>query len=235
MGTLLERAEPLELMAAGLRAARGGRGGSIVIGGEAGIGKTALVDAFVHEHCAGTRVLWGTCESLATPQPLGPFLDIAGELDEPALHRSDVGEPLHRWLRDLLAALRRLGPAIVVVEDAHWIDDASADGFKFLARRVSRSPLLLLATLRETETPAGHPMRRALADVPTDHLTHIRARGAVARVGCSARAARRAAARRPARAERRQPVHRRRAAALRGRRAAEVTARCDAGPPESFG
>jgi MoxR-like ATPase len=47
----------------------------VVVGGEAGVGKTALLRRFCDAHA--TRVLWGACEPLRTPRPLGPFLDVA--------------------------------------------------------------------------------------------------------------------------------------------------------------
>jgi predicted ATPase len=56
---------------------------------------------------------------------------------------------------------------------ADRIDDASADALKFIARRVARLPLLLLVSYRDDETPDGHPLRRALAGVPADHLTRL--------------------------------------------------------------
>jgi len=63
---LLEREAFLEVLAGPL-------GRLILIGGEAGVGKTALV----REFAAGRRVLWGACDPLLTPRPLGPLLDVA--------------------------------------------------------------------------------------------------------------------------------------------------------------
>ena len=74
---LLERAAQLEALAACYDAVGAeGRGRFALVAGEAGIGKTALVRAF----CAGRpRVLWGACDALYTPRPLGPLVDIAEE------------------------------------------------------------------------------------------------------------------------------------------------------------
>jgi hypothetical protein len=59
--------------------ARDGRGCLVLVGGEAGIGKTSLVSAFRNRQGGDARVLWGACDALRTPRPLGPLLDIARE------------------------------------------------------------------------------------------------------------------------------------------------------------
>src|SRR5919197_1103697 len=76
-GELLERSAELAALDACLAAVVGGGGGRLVlVGGEAGIGKTALVRAFC-ARAPAPRVLWGACDALFTPRPLGPLLDVA--------------------------------------------------------------------------------------------------------------------------------------------------------------
>jgi predicted ATPase len=85
-GGLLERSGELAALEASLAKARDGRGSLVLVSGEAGIGKTALARAFCDTHRGAARVLWGVCDRLFTPRPLGPLLDIAevvgGELAE---------------------------------------------------------------------------------------------------------------------------------------------------------
>ena len=74
---LLERITQLEALGRALEAVATTRNGRLVfVRGEAGVGKTALVRRFCDEQPA-TRVLWGACDALFTPRPLGPFVDIA--------------------------------------------------------------------------------------------------------------------------------------------------------------
>jgi predicted ATPase len=69
--TLLEREPALEALAAALAEAAAGKGCVALVYGEAGIGKTALVEHFTRAR-TGARTLWGACDSLHTPRPLGP-------------------------------------------------------------------------------------------------------------------------------------------------------------------
>jgi DNA-binding CsgD family transcriptional regulator len=127
---------------------RGARGQFVAVLGEAGAGKTVLVQAAL----AGAA--WGWCEPLATPRPLGPFRDIARTLwpGEP-----EAGVP---ELRERLLETR----TPLVVEDAHWVDEASADVLRFLGRRVAASDGLVVVTARD-ELAADHPLRRVLGEL----------------------------------------------------------------------
>ncbi len=175
---LLEREEPLALLERALARAREGHGHTFLVGGEAGIGKTSLLETFAAERGQGARVLWGACEALATPRPLGPLVDIAEEMKGPLLGALRANRPPHELFQSFLNAVREHdGPTIVVVEDAHWVDDASADYLKFVARRIARYPALLAVTYRDEEVSPRHPLMRAVADVPADHLTRLRLSG----------------------------------------------------------
>ena len=75
---LLERAEHLATLRDAFAAVvRGPEGVLVLVGGEAGGGKTALVRRFCTEVAQPESVLWGGCDPLFTPRPMGPFLDIA--------------------------------------------------------------------------------------------------------------------------------------------------------------
>ena len=63
------------------RNAAAGRGSTLLLEGEAGIGKTSLLREFAAHTDKSCRVLWGWCEALFTPRPLGPLQDMAQALD----------------------------------------------------------------------------------------------------------------------------------------------------------
>lgn len=139
----------------------------VFIAGEAGIGKTTLLQHFVHSQIENARLLWGACEALFTPRPLGPLHDFApqtaGELPH-LLQDEQTNRPLifSTLLKELQAE-----PTIAVVEDAHWADEATLDLLKFLGRRIHLTQSLLLVTYRDDELTSRHPLRILLGDLAT--------------------------------------------------------------------
>ncbi|GAA2900532.1 AAA family ATPase [Pseudonocardia halophobica] len=135
----------------------------MLVTGEAGIGKTILLRAFVERVRAEIAGLWGMCDSLSTPRPLGPLRDVAGSLDPalPTLLRGSADQ--HEVFAAVLEALRG-GPRVFVVEDLHWADEATLDLVRFLARRIAELPVLLVLSFREP-LPGNHPLVAALGDL----------------------------------------------------------------------
>ena len=74
---LLERASVLDALGGLLAEARAGRGRLVLVGGEAGVGKTTLLRRFCEQLGQSARMLWGACDPLFTPSPLGPLLGVA--------------------------------------------------------------------------------------------------------------------------------------------------------------
>jgi DNA-binding CsgD family transcriptional regulator/tetratricopeptide (TPR) repeat protein len=140
------------------------RGGVVLVSGEAGIGKTALINRFLALRAKTVGVLRGGCDALFTPRPLGPFHDIAPaagrELEELLEH--DV--PPYRLAAALLARLTR-GPTVLVVEDVHWADEATLDVIGLIARRVETLPLLMLLSYRDEGLDRRHPLRMLLGEL----------------------------------------------------------------------
>jgi DNA-binding CsgD family transcriptional regulator len=125
----------------------------VFVGGEAGVGKTALVRAFAAE--SGTPVLHGACENLTTPTPFGPFLDLGLELDD---------EPRQVAVA-VLEALRTT--PVLVLEDVHWADQATLDALRVLGRRLDGTSALVLATYRDDAIESDHPLRVVLGELAT--------------------------------------------------------------------
>jgi DNA-binding CsgD family transcriptional regulator len=143
----------------------GAPGRVVLVRGEAGIGKTALLRAFC-DGAGAARVLWAACDPLFTPRPLGPLLDVAwvtgGELRE----RIEHGAKPHDVAGALMGELEGREATVLVLEDVHWADDATLDVLRLCARRISTVPALLLASYRDEQLDRSHPLRLVLGELP---------------------------------------------------------------------
>jgi DNA-binding CsgD family transcriptional regulator len=167
-----------------LRAAAAGRGGTLVIRGEAGIGKTELLEQALDAEPALRRIgaigrefetelaftaLQDLCRPVLTgleslPGPQRAALEVAL-----ALREDTVPDPLRIGLAvlGLLAATARKRPIVCLIDDAQWLDHASAQVLSFVARRVEGQPVAFLVAMRD---PAGTDPFDGL---PTRTLTGI--------------------------------------------------------------
>ncbi|GAB2673824.1 ATP-binding protein [Kribbella swartbergensis] len=164
--TLEERDEELASLASWWAEAVGGAGRLVLVGGDAGAGKTALVTAF-RRGLGQVRTCSGAAEALATPIPLGPLRDMADDLAPEVAGlltgHPDPQEVRRRLFRELTAG----GPTLVVVEDAHWADEATLDVLRYLARRLEHCALMIVVTYRQDEVGARHPLRVLAGDLAT--------------------------------------------------------------------
>ncbi|MGH3380488.1 MAG: AAA family ATPase [Actinoallomurus sp.] len=171
--------------------ARVGRPGTVLVSGEAGIGKSRLVAAAVRELPGDPPVLSGGCLELGSEgAPYVPFVAVLRDLvrrfgrDRVAALLPPGGAALGDWLPDLGPAPARYGPTrlleemltllgrvaearpvVVVVEDLHWADASSRELFAYLARNLTGVAVLLIGTVRTGEPAVGHPNRRMLAEL----------------------------------------------------------------------
>jgi DNA-binding CsgD family transcriptional regulator len=171
---LLERAPLLEELS-GVLAATAAGGRVVLLAGEAGIGKSAVVKRFTERQPADTRSLLGACDPLLTPRALGPLHDIARQTDGRLAELLASGGPREAvfaaFLDQLAQPSRRL---LVVVEDAHWADEATLDLLVFLGRRMERTRALLLVTYRDDEVGPDHPLRGVLGALPQGVVHRVR-------------------------------------------------------------
>ncbi len=176
---LIERAHALAALQASLERCRAGAGRTVLVCGEAGIGKTALLREWAREAQvnSGAAVFWGGCEALFTPRPLGPVLDIAHALgpsvaslvqSHPA--PSDLFAAIGGWLGVPAVALagRQALPRInvLIFEDVHWADHLTLDFLKYLGRRIHAWPALLVLSYRDDEAGMLHPLTQVIGDLP---------------------------------------------------------------------
>ncbi len=161
---LLERSSELSLLQDQFEKARTGSGGAVTICGGAGTGKTALVEAFLSSLAdpSEVTVFWGECDDLLAPRTFGPFRDM---IHGSGLLANDLADELGRedLLLSLLGVLDRPSrPAVMVVENGQWADDASVDVLRYLARRLTGLHAMLLVTVRDVDLERTHPVRSLL-------------------------------------------------------------------------
>ena len=140
----------------------------MLVNGEAGVGKTALVRRFCANQGGAARVLWGTCDALFAPRPLGPLFDVAEETGGELEELVQTGARPHEVVAALVRELGSRGPTVLVLEDVHWADEAALDVVRMLARRVQTVAALVIATYRDDELDRGQALRIVLGDLATD-------------------------------------------------------------------
>jgi DNA-binding CsgD family transcriptional regulator/tetratricopeptide (TPR) repeat protein len=160
--TILEREDELAALGSAARDAGDGAGWVVLISGEAGIGKSSLVEAIRGVLPAEGRLLVGYCDDLATPRVLGPLRDLIGSVGTAltqALEHGDRGGVLEA-LRDEFGWAKH--PTVLAIEDVHWADEATFDVLRYLVRRAAQLPLVLVLTYRDDELGTDHPLRHLL-------------------------------------------------------------------------
>jgi DNA-binding CsgD family transcriptional regulator/tetratricopeptide (TPR) repeat protein len=165
-GTLLERQESMSALDRLLVSVRADSEGRLVlVGGEAGVGKTVLLRRFCEAQGKPVRVLWGECQPLRTPRPLGPLMDIAevtgGQLEDLV----DAEARPYEVALALIRELRARGPTVLVLENLHWADEATLDVLTLLAAKIGSAPALVLASYRDDELDASPHLRFVLGEL----------------------------------------------------------------------
>lgn len=172
MTRILERDEELSSLARVVDGASAAGGCVVLVRGEAGIGKSTLVVEFAERARSRADVFVGVCDDLLTPQPFGPFWDVARAY-QPLANALRLGEgrPVMECLLELLS--RPLRPTVLIVEDTQWADEATIDTIKFLGRRIGRTHGVLVLTYRDGELDDDHPLRRVIGELPPKGLVRI--------------------------------------------------------------
>jgi DNA-binding winged helix-turn-helix (wHTH) protein/tetratricopeptide (TPR) repeat protein len=175
-GGLVERDSELAVLWTSLDRAESQRSGSVVlVAGEAGIGKSALVRAFQvdTEDEGHAVVLVGGCDDMITPRVLGPIRDMAMVAGGELAAAFDRGADHDDLLGVFLGLLARQ-PTVVVIEDLHWADDATVDAVRTVARRLRRLPVVLILTYREEDLAADDAFRGVLGVLTGPEVHRLR-------------------------------------------------------------
>jgi tetratricopeptide (TPR) repeat protein len=191
-GALVGRDSEMAVLTGLIREVARGRGDSVLIEGEPGIGKSALVrTAVAAAPDAGCQVFWGAGDELGQALPLLPFLDglqvrqpsanprrntivqlLRGEV--PADRGADVTAVLAEQLLALVAEQYAVRPTILVVDDLQWADQASITLWGRLARSARQVPLLLVGMMRPVpQRDDLLALRRVVGDAARLQLTGI--------------------------------------------------------------
>jgi DNA-binding CsgD family transcriptional regulator len=192
--TLVGREPDLAALRDELRAAAAGEPRAVVIGGEAGIGKSRLLEEFLAEQEPSAMVLLGRCVDLGDEgAPYAPFaavlrrliqtvglervLEAAGSgagvlsallpelADESALPPRTGAERLYELVTVLLEKISAERPVILGIEDLQWADRSTLELLRFIVRMSEGGRILVLLTYRSEEVPRGHILRSWLPEL----------------------------------------------------------------------
>lgn len=176
---LIGRRNELAMLSEEWHRARQGHARALLIGGEAGVGKTTLLDALANvARSEGASVLRGAAAANA---PYQAFVDIlravsGSPLHEIAQQQPGSGDDRLQFFETIARLLERAAerPALVLIEDLHLAGAASVDLLRYLIARLQNAPIMFAASYREYEVDRAHPlraMRRQLAR--NGQLSHL--------------------------------------------------------------
>jgi len=188
--TVVGRADELAVIGGILGDSAAGEAQTVVIAGDPGVGKTALVARACADREGSSTVLSGTCLPLASMSI--PFLPIRSALRAVAEAGEDFPEVTAKegefvlgfdaWL-DRRCAER---PVVLVIDDLQWADRSTLDAIMYVIAGPSSRRLAVVATLRSGEIGLGHPLQRWLADIRRLPRTTELALGPLDRAGTAA-------------------------------------------------
>ena len=179
------RHRELQQLDRALESTAGGAGATVLLAGEAGIGKTRLAsEVAARAGERGFEVLLGrSIDLVGTELPYLPFLEALRPFGQlPQIDSGAAGSQL-RMFQDTLALLSdhtAAGPVLLMLEDVHWADASTLDLLLFFAYNVADPGALLLATYRPDERPLGRKDGR-FADGGSAYRPGLRARAGTAR------------------------------------------------------
>ena len=162
---LLEREPVLASLRQYAHEASQGEGRLVLIAGEAGAGKSVLVERFQRD-LPDAIWSWGACDGLSTPHPLAPLFDLARDLGgtlEDLCRGQPERDELFAALLTQVTSDDRLN--VIVIEDIHWADEATLDLMRFLTRRIRAASVLVIATYRGDWLAPSSPLRLALGEL----------------------------------------------------------------------
>jgi DNA-binding CsgD family transcriptional regulator len=166
----LERGHFLDVLDEYAEDAARGSGRFVLLAGEAGVGKTSLLEAFRGRR-PELRWLWGACDGSFTPRPLGPLYEIATGIGGGLAQLCTDGADRRELFGAFLDELNGDAKTVVVIEDLHWADDATLDWLRHLARRIAGVPAMVIVSYRDDEPATDNPLPRVIGQIVTHRGT----------------------------------------------------------------
>ena len=175
--TFVGRARELAEFERALDAARAGRGAAVLLGGDAGIGKTRLASEVARRaKASGFVVLLGHCLDLAgTELPYHPFVEALRPFGQPWADAGETGFGSQLRVFERVRSLldERALPVLLVLEDVQWADVSTIDLTVYLANHVDVLPVLLVATARVDEIDSRDRIRTLTDGIRRSGAGHI--------------------------------------------------------------
>jgi DNA-binding CsgD family transcriptional regulator/tetratricopeptide (TPR) repeat protein len=169
---LLERDELIASLQGLLGDAASGQGRLVLVSGEAGVGKSALLRHFADVASSRAPVMWGWCDPLSSPRPLGALVDISAQLSTEVAELLRAGERDRAFEATLRELRGRSGPSVVVLEDVHWADASTLDFLRFMGRRLGSARVLFIVSYRDDDLAVTDPLRLVLGDLSSASGVH---------------------------------------------------------------
>lgn len=167
---VLERDAQLSTLTGYAEEARAGQGRLVLVSGEAGIGKSTLLEE-LELALPEARWWWGSCDGLFTPRALGPLADISSQAGGNLQQLHSTAAPRDALFDGLVDALHADELTVMVVEDVHWADDATLDMLRFIGRRVRSARALVMVTYRDDALGPDEPLRVTLGALASQRST----------------------------------------------------------------
>jgi ATP/maltotriose-dependent transcriptional regulator MalT len=180
------RVDELQRLDDALAAASDGRPSVIIVGGDAGVGKTRLLRQVAAGVDRDVTVMWGGCMPLGERGlPLAPVVQVLRDLDERGLLPDPVPPALERLMPlsaaassaqsagrvrvfqvfdELLELLARDHTALLVIDDLHWADRSTRELLSFITYNLRSQRLLVLGSFRADDLHSEHPLLPQLAE-----------------------------------------------------------------------
>ncbi len=167
---VLEREAQLSTLTGYAEEARAGQGRLVLVSGEAGIGKSTLLEE-LEVSLPDADWWWGSCDGLFTPRALGPLADISSQAGGHLQRLHNDAASRDALFDAVVDALHGDQLTVMVVEDVHWADDATLDMLRFVGRRVRSARALVLVSYRDDALGPDEPLRVTLGALASHRST----------------------------------------------------------------